>query len=133
MVRLRSATTQNEMRSHHRSANLSVANHNSSAKIEIEPKVANLVRIFLNHNRTGYLLVSPTNVDQPMSTNGVTRTLQRISATHFDGKKIGSSLLRHMYLSENMVRMFKIKKKIATSWDILSVCRMIISKYKFLP
>ena len=69
-------------------------------KIEIEPKVANLVRIFLNHNRTGYLLVSPTNVDQPMSTNGVTRTLQRISATHFDGRKIGSSLLRHMYLSE---------------------------------
>ena len=69
-------------------------------KIEIDSKVANLVRIFLNHNRTGYLLVSPTNVDEPMSTNCITRTLQRISASHFDGKKIGASLLRHMYLSE---------------------------------
>ena len=69
-------------------------------KIEIDNKVANLIRVFLNHNRTGYLLVSPTNIDLPMSTNGVTRTLQGISSTHFNGKKIGSSLLRHMYLSE---------------------------------
>eukprot|EP01051_Picozoa_sp_SAG22_P004968 SAG22_NODE_282_length_13050_cov_37.625125_10_plen_230_part_00 len=69
-------------------------------KIEIDPKVANLVRIFLNHNSAGYLLVSPTNIDLPMSTNGITRTLQKISSTHFDGKKIGSSLLRHMFLSE---------------------------------
>ena len=73
--------------------------------------MANLVRIFLNHNRTGYLLVSQTNVDQPMSTNGVTRTLQRISATYFDGKKIGSSLLRHMYLSEKYGQNVQDKEK----------------------
>ena len=69
-------------------------------KIKIDPSVANSIRIFLKHNTSGYLLVSPTHIDQPMNTNGVTRTLQRISAEHFDGKKIGSSLIRHMYLSE---------------------------------
>eukprot|EP01050_Picozoa_sp_SAG11_P034613 SAG11_NODE_12309_length_709_cov_385.109836_1_plen_49_part_10 len=34
-----------------------------------------------------------------MTTNGVTRSLQKISMREFDGKKIGSSMLRHMYLS----------------------------------
>eukprot|EP01050_Picozoa_sp_SAG11_P068019 SAG11_NODE_48839_length_121_cov_44.863636_1_plen_40_part_11 len=34
-----------------------------------------------------------------MTTNGVTRSLQKISMREFEGKKIGSSMLRHMYLS----------------------------------
>ena len=56
----------------------------------------------MKHNTSGFLLVSPTHtcIDRPINTNGITKTLQRISAEHFDGKKVGSSLTRHMYMSE---------------------------------
>ena len=69
-------------------------------KIKIDATVANSIRIFLKHNTSGFLLVSPTHIDRPINSNGITKTLQRISAEHFDGKKVGSSLIRHMYLSE---------------------------------
>ena len=62
--------------------------------------MANVIREYLKHNNSGYLLTQPHNFVIPMTSNGVTRTLQRISAREFDGKKIGSSLLRHMFLSE---------------------------------
>ena len=69
-------------------------------KIKVEPEVANVIREYLKHNNSGYLLTQPHNFVNPMTSNGVTWTLQRISAREFDGKKIGSSLLRHMFLSE---------------------------------
>ena len=64
--------------------------------IKIDATVANSIRIFLKHNTSGFLLVSPTHIDRPINSNGITKTLQRISAEHFDGKKIGSSLIRHI-------------------------------------
>ena len=69
-------------------------------KIEVNPEVAQVIRTYLNHHDTGYLLNQPNNYTQPMTTNGVTRSLQKISMREFDGKKIGSSMLRHMYLSD---------------------------------
>ena len=68
-------------------------------KIEIVPEVAKVISTYLKHHNTGYLLNQPNDFLKPMTTNGVTRSLQKISMREFDGKKIGSSMLRHMYLS----------------------------------
>ena len=46
-------------------------------KIEVNPEVAQVIKTYLNHHDTGYLLNQPNNYTQPMTTNGVTRSLQK--------------------------------------------------------
>eukprot|EP01050_Picozoa_sp_SAG11_P061662 SAG11_NODE_41141_length_197_cov_92.795918_1_plen_65_part_11 len=48
-------------------------------KIEVNSEVAQVIRTYLNHHNTGYLLNQPNNYTEPMTTNGVTRALQKIS------------------------------------------------------
>ena len=67
-----------------------------------------VLRKWLEHNRTGYLLIDRKG--QPLGSNGTTKALARIGLKHFD-KRLGSSLLRHSYLSHKYAQDSKEKSK----------------------
>jgi len=73
-------------------------------------EVSKVIRRWLKHNNSGYLLVDNASPNEPMGSNGVTKTLARIGLKHFD-KRLGSSLLRHSYLSHKYADVAEEKKK----------------------
>eukprot|EP01046_Picozoa_sp_COSAG06_P056645 COSAG06_NODE_10783_length_1617_cov_1.291173_3_plen_295_part_01 len=76
--------------------------------IEIDPDVLRPLRKWLRHNQTGYLLINTK--DQPLNSNGITKTLNRIGLSEH-GKPFGSSILRHSYLSHKYVDSQQEKEK----------------------
>jgi len=64
--------------------------------IEIPPVINTTINKFLQHNDSGYFL---TNTQRNvLSDNGLTKMLNRVFAD--TGKKISSTMIRHIYLSE---------------------------------
>ena len=45
-------------------------------------------------------ILSPSSTDRPISSNELTKVLISLSSQWLDGKRVGSSLLRHIYLSD---------------------------------
>ena len=79
-------------------------------RIDVPADLSKIIKIWLKHNTSGYFLVSPKDITKPMSSNEITKALQRISAEKFDGKRIGSSMLRHIYLSHKYSDVLKQKQ-----------------------
>eukprot|EP01050_Picozoa_sp_SAG11_P038839 SAG11_NODE_16050_length_558_cov_1.000000_2_plen_73_part_00 len=50
---------------------------NSEKMIEVNPEVAQVIKTYLNHHDTGYLLKQANNYTNPMETHVVTRALQK--------------------------------------------------------
>ena len=65
-------------------------------RIEIDGALLGPLRRYLRHNDSGYLFVNKKM--QPLTSNGITKDLNRIGVKH-RGKPFGSSILRHSYLS----------------------------------
>ena len=69
-------------------------------ELVVNKEVTNAIKLYLKkRDNPEYLLMKPFKLVEPMGTNDLTRSLQRISQREFNGKLIGSSLIRHMYLS----------------------------------
>ena len=66
--------------------------------IEMNSKVTPVIRRWLTHNRSGYLLVDSADPSKPLGSNGTSKTFARIGMREL-GRRLGSSLLRHSYLS----------------------------------
>jgi integrase len=66
-------------------------------RIELNSKLTGLLRDYLRHNKTGWLLINE-RTGEPMSGHNITTRLQRITKDRL-GKKVGSNMLRHSYLS----------------------------------
>ena len=64
--------------------------------IEIDADILAPLRRWLRHNDSGYLLINSHN--KPMQANGVSKLLTRVGQQRL-GRNLGSSLLRHSYLS----------------------------------
>ena len=71
---------------------------------EITPKLSKLITGWLKHNKSGELLHS---IHDP---NGITKALNRITKARL-GKTLGSSMLRHIYLSSKYSDLEAEKKK----------------------
>ena len=76
-------------------------------KIEQEP-VKKALRRWLRHNESGTLLINRKGA--PLSSNGITKLLSRVGRREV-GKSLGSSLLRHSYLSHKYADVTDEKKK----------------------
>jgi len=64
--------------------------------VPIRPAVNKILNDFLKHNTSGYLLLNRKK--QPLSDNGLTKLLNKTFSP--TGKKISSTVIRHVYLSE---------------------------------
>ena len=64
--------------------------------IEIPPVINSVINKFLQHNTSGYFLVNTQR--NILTDNGLTKLLNKIFAA--TGKKISSTMIRHIYLSE---------------------------------
>lgn len=65
-------------------------------RIEMNDEVSKVLRKWLKYNTTGHLLIDKHN--HALGSNGITKTLTRIGQKYLQ-KSLGSSLLRHSYLS----------------------------------
>ena len=66
------------------------------------------LRKWLRHSGSEYLLTNTKG--DAMSSNGITKVLNRIGNSH-RGKPFGSSLLRHSYLSHKYAKVNEDKEK----------------------
>jgi integrase len=92
-------------------------------KIEIDGDVLKPLRKWLRHSGSDYLLVNTKG--DPLSSNGITKVLNRIGRAH-RGKPFGSSLLRHSYLSHKYAKVDADKEKDA---DIMGHSLQMQSDY----
>ena len=76
--------------------------------IEIDEEILGPLRRWLRHNDTGYLLVNRKG--EPLNSNGITKALNRIGVEE-RGKPLGSSILRHSYLSHKYKEVSQEKEK----------------------
>ena len=65
-------------------------------KIDIDSKLNTIINKWLSHNDTGWFLINKQHTG--LSDNSLTKLLNKIFSP--TGKKIGSTILRHVYLSE---------------------------------
>jgi len=77
--------------------------------IEIPKKLKRIIKKMLEYNNSGYLLIKQNGT--PLNSNGITRELNSIFSKY--GKKIGSTMLRHIYLSNEFAPLLKKQHKIA--------------------
>ena len=77
-------------------------------RIEINTAVRKVLRKWLRHNDSGYLLTD--KLSRPLGSNGITKTMTRIGQKQL-GRSLGSSLLRHSYLSDKYTETNEEKKK----------------------
>lgn len=67
---------------------------------DIPEKLSKIVKVWLKYNKSGYLFTLGNGRD-PLSPNGVTKLLNSIFMKSFN-KKISSSMLRHISISEKL-------------------------------
>ena len=77
-------------------------------RIDINTAVRKVLRKWLRHNDSGYLLTDKQS--RPLGSNGITKTMTRIGQKQL-GRSLGSSLLRHSYLSDKYMETNEEKKK----------------------
>ena len=66
--------------------------------LEIPSSLSRIINLWLKHNTSGFYLVKKDK-EQPMSPNGITKFLNKIFHKYHPGKKISTSLLRHIIIS----------------------------------
>ena len=84
---------------------------------DVPEKLSKIVKLWLKHNTSGFLFTM-NNKRDPLSPNGITKFLNSIFAKYCDGRKIGSSMLRHISISEKMKNEPSIKQKQEESKNI---------------
>ena len=67
-------------------------------KLDITPSLNKIINLWLKHNKSGYYLVK-TDRKTPMNPNNITKYLNKLFVKK-TGKKIGSSLIRHIVISK---------------------------------
>ena len=65
-------------------------------KFDVNPELNSVINLWLKFNKTGYLLLN--NRMKRISSNSITKLLNRVFAA--TGKQIGSTMIRHIYLTE---------------------------------
>jgi hypothetical protein len=65
-------------------------------KFDVNPELNSVINLWLKFNKTGYLLLN--NRLKRISSNSITKLLNRVFAA--TGKQIGSTMIRHIYLTE---------------------------------
>ena len=78
--------------------------------IEMNAEVSKVIRRWFRTNKSGYLLADSTHADKPLGSNGITKSLARTGERKFN-KRLGSSLLRHSYLSHKYADVAEEKAK----------------------
>ena len=78
-------------------------------EININSKLVSLLKDYLKHNTTGWLIVNE-KTGEPLDSVGITRRLNRITHDRM-GKKIGSNMIRHSYLSNKYADNIEEMKK----------------------
>lgn len=76
-------------------------------KIDLGSKLNSVMNIWLKYNKTGHLIYN--NKGEAMSPNGLTKLLNKTFES--TGKKISSTLLRHIYITEKFPPTDTLKEK----------------------
>ena len=79
--------------------------------LKIPSQLNKIINLWLKFNKSGYYLVKIHNRTEPMSPNSITKYLNRIFKKHANGKKISSSMLRHIIISHMLEGTKTIKEK----------------------
>lgn len=81
-----------------------------SKVFNIPIKLVKIVKLWLKHNKSGFLFTLGNGRD-PLSPNGVTKLLNSIFSKMCDGKKISTSMLRHISITEKLKNEPTIEEK----------------------
>jgi len=84
--------------------------------LDINPKLNRIINLWLRFNKSGYYLVK-TDRKTPMTPNGITKFLNKIFLKH-KGKKISSSMIRHIIISHDLKDQKTIQQKEKENKDI---------------
>ena len=76
--------------------------------IEINPEVRKVLLLWFKHNRSGFLLADKKG--KALGSNGITKSLAKVGLQRIQ-KRLGSSLLRHSYLSHKYANDTQEKQK----------------------
>jgi hypothetical protein len=68
---------------------------------KIGTKLNNVIRLWLKHNKSGFYLVQKDRVS-PIKPNGITKLLNKIFNKYANGKRISSSMIRHIIISHDL-------------------------------
>lgn len=77
---------------------------------DIPTKLNKIINLWLKFNKSGYFLVI-SNKTNPMNPNNITKYLNKIFKQYANGKKISTSLLRHIIISHLLKDEKTIKEK----------------------
>ena len=81
------------------------------SKVFVLPlKLVKIVKLWLKHNTSGYLFTLNNGRD-PLTPNGITKLLNSIFKKACDGKKISTSMLRHINISQKLKNEPTIQEK----------------------
>lgn len=95
--------------------------------IQVDKKLSKLIADYLKVQTTGYLLIDEKKME-PLSSHGITKRLHRITKSRI-GKAIGSSMIRHSYLSHKYADVSEeMKKDSDLMGHSLSTQKMYIKK-----
>jgi len=78
-------------------------------KIKVSPKLNNILNKWFKVNESGYLLVN--NRKKPMTANGLSKYMNKVFSQL--GKKIGISLIRHIFISHHFPPENEDKQEVA--------------------
>lgn len=78
--------------------------------ITIDDNIAKLLSKWLNINKSGWFFTL-NNGKEPLTSNGVTKIMNSIFSEYADGKKISTSLLRHISISDDLKNELTIAEK----------------------
>lgn len=78
-------------------------------EIKVGKKLNSALNLWLKHNKSGTLLLNGSG--KPMSSNHLSKYIMTVFAP--TGKKIGASMLRHIYISERFPPVSKEKQEVA--------------------
>ena len=85
--------------------------------IDITPNVTRLLKKWLKKNKSGFMFTLSNGVES-LSANGVTKILNSIFKEYAGGKKVSTSLLRHIAITDEMEGEDSIAEKKAKEKDI---------------
>ena len=78
--------------------------------LDIDKKLNNIINLWLKFNKSGWYLVKKDRKN-PMNPNNITKYLNKIFKNYADGKKISSSMLRHIIISHKLKNAPSLKEK----------------------
>jgi hypothetical protein len=84
---------------------------------DVSPKLAKILKIWFIFNRSGFVLTLGNGI-QGLTPNGITKLLGSIFKQYAGGKSIGSSLLRHITISNALEGMPSIEEENKKKADI---------------